>query len=72
MPKVRGGGLEKLPHVQGQEQRLRGDNPHPRSGAVAALCWSHREEIPHDQHKRNTSKKVAVVRGHQRAEKLKP
>ena len=26
---------EEISHVQGQEQRLRGDNPHPRSGAVA-------------------------------------
>ena len=35
------------------------------------LCWSSREEIPHAQGKRNPSKKVGVVRGHQRADTLK-
>ena len=34
---------------------------------MAALCWSSREEIPHDQGKRNPSKTVGVARGHQRA-----
>ena len=41
-------------------------------GAVAVLCWSRREEIPHVQGKRNPSKMVGVVRGHQRADTLKP
>ena len=36
------------------------------------LCWSSREEIPHVQGKRNSSKTVGVVRGHQRAGTLKP
>ena len=36
------------------------------------LCWSSREEIPHDQGKRNPSKMVGVARGHQRAGTLKP
>ena len=36
------------------------------------LCWSSREEIPHIQGKRNPSKMVGVVRGHQRADTLKP
>ena len=36
------------------------------------LCWSSREEIPHDQDKRNPSKMVSVARGHQRADTLKP
>ena len=36
------------------------------------LCWSSREEIPHDQDKRNPSKMVGVTRGHQRADTLKP
>ena len=36
------------------------------------LCWSSREEIPHDQGKRNPSKMVGVARGHQRADTLKP
>ena len=35
------------------------------------LCWSSREEIPHIQGKRNPSKTVGVVRGHQRADTLK-
>ena len=39
---------------------------------MAALCWSGREEILHDQGKRNPSKTVGVARGHQRADKLKP
>ena len=33
---------------------------------------SSREEIPHDQGKRNPSKMVGVARGHQRADALKP
>ena len=36
------------------------------------LCWSSREEIPHAHGKRNPSKMVGVVRGHQRADTLKP
>ena len=36
------------------------------------LCWSSREEILHAQGKRNSSKMVAVARGHQRADTLKP
>ena len=36
------------------------------------LCWSRHEEIPHVQGKRNPSKMVSVVRGHQRADTLKP
>ena len=36
------------------------------------LCWSSREEIPHAQGKRNTSKMVGFARGHQRADTLKP
>ena len=35
------------------------------------FCWSSREEIPHAQGKRDTSKTVAVARGHQRADTLK-
>ena len=38
---------------------------------MAALCWSSREEIPHEQGKRNPSKTVGVARGHQRADTLK-
>ena len=39
---------------------------------MAALCWNSHEEIPRIQGKRNPSKTVDVVRGHQRAETLKP
>ena len=39
---------------------------------MAALCWSSHEEIPHAQGKRNPSKMVGVVRGHQRADTVKP
>ena len=39
---------------------------------MAVLCWSSREEIPHAQGKRNPSKMVAVARGHQRANTLRP
>ena len=60
-------GHEELFHVQGQEGQ-----PHPRSGAVAVICWSSREEIPHVQGKRNPDKMVGVARGHQRADTLKP
>ena len=36
------------------------------------LCWSSREEISHNQGKRNPSNTVGVARGHQRADTLKP
>ena len=39
---------------------------------MAALCWSSREEIPHAQDKRNTSKMVGAERRHERADTLKP
>ena len=39
---------------------------------MAAICWSSREEIPHVQGKRNSSKMVGVARGHQRADTQKP
>ena len=35
-------------------------------GAIAVLCWSSPEEIPHAQGKRNPSKTVGVAREHQR------
>ena len=54
--KVRKGGGEEIPFVQGKEQ----------------LCGSSREEIPHAQGKRNPSKTIGVARGHQRADTLKP
>ena len=49
-----------------------GDTPCPREGAVAVLCWSSHEVIPHVQGKRNPSKTVGDTRGHQRADTLKP
>ena len=36
------------------------------------LCWSSREEIPHNLGKRNPRKMVGVAGGHQRADTLKP
>ena len=36
------------------------------------LCWSSREEIPHIQGKRNSSKMVSVARRHKRTDTLKP
>ena len=37
--------------------------PASKKGAVAVLCWSSCEEIPHVQGKRNPSKMISVVRG---------
>ena len=53
----RGGG-EEIALIQG--------------AAMAALCWSSLEDIPHAEGKRNPSKMVGVARGHQRADTLKP
>ena len=36
------------------------------------LCCSGREEIPHVQGKRKTTKTVGTERGHQRADRLEP
>ena len=36
------------------------------------FSWSCREEIPHAQGKRNSSKMVGIARGHQREDILKP
>ena len=58
MVKVRRGGCEEIPLVQGKEQWLR--------FAGAAV------KIPHVQGKRNPSKTVGVERGHQKADTLKP
>ena len=60
--KVRKGGGEEIPLIQGKEQQLH------FAGAAAALCWSSHEEIPHAQVKRNPSKMVGVARRHQRAD----
>ena len=56
--KVRRGGGEEVPLIQGKEQWLR------FAGAA--------EEISQVQGKRNPSKMVGVERGHQRADTLKP
>ena len=55
-----------------QGQQPRGATLLPRQGAVALLCWSSCEEIPHIQGKRNPSKMVGIERGLQRAHRLKP
>ena len=56
----------------GTQVQLRGATPRPRLGAVAALCWSGHEEIPHVQGKRNSRKTIGAVREHQRTDRLKP
>ena len=38
--------------------------------AVAVLCWSSHEDIPHIQGKRNPTKMVGAKRGQQRADRL--
>ena len=58
MLRVRKGSSEEIPLIQGKEHRLR--------FAGAAV------KRPHAQGKRNPSKMVGVVRGHQRADTLKP
>ena len=57
--KVRKGGDEEIPLIQGKEQRLR--------FAEAAV-----KRYPTPKVKRNPSKTVGVARGHQRADTLKP
>ena len=54
--KVRRGGREEIPHIQGQEGRPRGDTPRPGSGGAAVrrepMAKVRRggcEEIPHVQ-----------------------
>ena len=56
--KVRKGGGEEIPFVQGKEQQLR------FAGAAVKRY--------HVQGKRNPRKMVGVARGHQRADTLKP
>ena len=56
--KVRKGGGEEIPLVQGKEQRLR------FAGAAVKGYLTSKE--------RNPSKMVGVARGHQRADTLKP
>ena len=56
MLKVRKGGGEEIPFVQGKEQRMH------FAGAA----------VNHAQGKRNLSKMVGIARGHQRADTLKP
>ena len=57
-PRVRGGGREELPHIQGKEQRL--------SFAGAAVKRYPTSTV------RNPSKMVGIERRHQRADRLKP
>ena len=56
--KVRKGGGEEIPFVQGKEQRL-------HFAGAAVKRYAH-------PGKRNPSKMVGVARGHQRADTLKP
>ena len=61
--KVRKGGIEEIPLIQGKEQRLHFAGAAVKGGG---------EEIPHAQGKRNPSKTVGIARGHQKADTLKP
>ena len=70
MSRARNGSHEELPHVQGQEQRPRGDTPHPRSreAAMRSYCTSKvrssgQEELPHSQgHERRPCFSGAAVK----------
>ena len=55
-----------------KERRLRGSRTAERSYSTFKVRRSGGEEIPIVQGKRNPSKMVGVVRGHQRADTLKP
>ena len=76
---------EELPHVQGQGRWPRGSTPPLRSGEAATeelphvqgkrqwLCFAGAAvKIPHVEGKRNPSMRVGVVRGHLKADTLKP
>ena len=68
-------GLNPLKHSDSAQAPWllpRGATLTPEVGEAAALCWNSREEIPHIQGKRNTSKTVGTETGHQRADRLKP
>ena len=86
-PKARAGGQEEQPEEWWLRRHRRAERSYPtlkvRNGsgkeiplvqgkAVAVLCWSSCEEIPHAQGNRNPSKMVGDVREHQRADTLKP
>ena len=73
--------LDKLPRARGQGLQPRGATPRPRSsgfvgaGGLRGATPRSRSggvamRIPLDQVKRNPSKMVGVVRGHQRADTL--
>ena len=66
MSNVQSGGGEEVPHIQSQEQQLRGDTPHPRSGEVAVRRY------PMSNVRKNPYKMVGDERGQQRADRLKP
>ena len=72
--KVRRAGGEEISLVQGKEQCLcfagAAVKRYPMSKVRETQVTQ--EEIPHVQGKRNPSKMVGVVRGHQRADTLKP
>ena len=74
MFKIRSGGGEEIPLVQGKEQWLcfagAAVKRYPTSKVRETQV--RQEEIPHVQGKRNPTKMVGVARGHQRADTLKP
>ena len=76
--KVRKGGGEEIPLVQGKEKWLHfagaAVKRYPMSKVRSSGCvlLEQSEEIPLVQGKRNPSKTVGAERGHQRADRLKP
>ena len=69
-PEVRGHGREEQPHLQ--DWLLHRHRRAERSYSTFKVRRGGREKKPLVQGKRNPSKMVDVVRGHQRADTLKP
>ena len=71
-PRPRSGAAAERSNLMSEERRLRGSRTAERSYSTFKVRRSGGEEIPIVQGKRNPSKMVGVVRGHQRADTLKP
>ena len=68
----RSGAAAERSNPTSKEWRLCGRRRAERSYSTFKVRRGGREEIPLIQDKRNPSKTVSVVRGHQRADTLKP
>ena len=64
MPEIKGGGLEELPHTQGQGWQPRGATPGPRA---AAAHWRRRAERSYSTFKvrRGSCEKIPFVQGNE-------